>query len=142
MQVLRIQRLQMVSCHCRSRQIKSQRAASQTHNAREIGQRHFHMVQRSHQCGAAFACYAGQAFKRMLRTGRVQRGQRLIDQQQAGFGHQRPGQAHTLTLAARQAVHAVKQLVAHVKTGQGPFGPGNVHRVEQAAQAGQQTFVR
>jgi hypothetical protein len=76
------------------------------------------------------------------RTRRVQRRQRFVDQPQAGRGQHRTRQAHTLAFTARQAVHALEELVGQVEAVQRVVRSRYVAGIEERAQAGPQTPSR
>ncbi len=86
---------------------------------RKVGARHVHLVQAADQGGVALRRLPGCSVASVCcAQGRVERGQRLVDQQDFGIGQQQARQAAALAFAAGQAVDARIQFVAQVEARQ------------------------
>ena len=97
---LRIELCQVLGGDLGCGQVKGQCAIAQANDAREVGQRHINLVQRSHQRDAPLLRACNQRTNRLGSARGVQCRQGFVNEPNLRWRHERPRQTHALTFTA------------------------------------------
>jgi len=135
--MLSVKNVQSLPIELAAREVELKRTVSEAQHPRKTPG-HLNLMKRHHQRYTALPCQPGQRVDGLKRTGRVERGQRLVDEPETGLRECGSCQRHPLTLPTREAINPIPQLVFDVKVSERRTGARNVCGVHQGAQAGGQ----